>query len=398
MINPIILNMKNNKEKKIKKGVLIAFDGEIFLKSFGVKNFFKKKLVYNILNSFQKQKINFKIFNYYDRIFIEVDFFKKAMKVLKKTFGIAWYTEALFLENCNIKDLNEFIKEKYINWIKKDESFALRVKKEAGEKQSKEEIIKILAKNIKRKVNLSHPDKEIFIEIRKNGCFLYFKKNEGLRGMPIGSQGKVLVLMSGGIDSPVANWLINKRGTENIWIHFHSFPLVSEKSIEKIKDLARLFLDYQSKIKIYFVPFSEIQTEIKLNIPAKYRVLFYRRAMFKISEQIAKKENYQAIITGESLGQVSSQTLQNINIIQEKIKIPILRPLISFNKEEIIKISKKIKTYEISILPQEDCCTLFVPKGQSAKADINIIKNLEKKLNLSSLIKKAIKNTKLEEF
>ena len=254
-----------------------------------------------------------------------------------------------------------------------------------------QKIIEKIAKNINRKVDLTKPKQELFIEERKMGWFLYFKKIKGSGGLPVGSSGKVLSLISGGIDSPVAAFLAAKRGAENIWLHFHSFPLVSKNSIEKTKDLAKIFLQYQSYLKIYFIPFQKAQMEIKAKTPAKYRILLYRRLMLKIAEKIAKKGNCQVLITGESLGQVSSQTLPNIKIIEEAIKMPVLRPLICWDKEEIIKLAKKIGTFQISIRPQEDCCTLFVSKHQTAQGDLKKAKELEKKINTSRIIKEALR-------
>jgi len=216
--------------------------------------------------------------------------------------------------------------------------------------------------------------------------------------LPVGASGKVLSLISGGIDSPLAAFLIAKRGAENIWLHFHSFPLVSRASIEKVKELARVFLDYQPHLKIYFIPFQKAQIEIKTKAPSNYRILLYRRLMFKIAERIAEKENCQALVTGESLGQVSSQTLPNIKIIEEGVKIPVLRPLIGQDKEEIIKLAKKIGTFQISIKPQEDCCTLFVPRHQTAKGDLKRIKELEKKIGANRIAREAIKEVKTVEY
>lgn len=214
----------------------------------------------------------------------------------------------------------------------------------------------------------------------------------------MGTGGKVLSLISGGIDSPVAAFLMLKRGAENIWLHFHSFPLVSKRSIEKIKELVKIFLDYQPHLKVYFLPFNKFQMEVKIKAPPKYRILLYRRMMLKIAEEIAKKESCKALVTGESLGQVSSQTLPNIEIIEEATKIPILRPLIAQDKEEIIEIAKKIKTYNISIKPQEDCCSLFVPRQATAQGKMEIIKKLEKKLNIKNIILETIKEARIKKY
>lgn len=385
-------------ENLFKKGILIAF-GELFLKSEGVRKLFKEKLVWNLRFFLKKEDIDFKIYLFHDRIFIETEQLKETAKVIKRIFGISWLAETLFLPKANLKTFSGFITQNYSKWIKKGETFAIRLKRDKDFlKENSKEIIEEIAEKINRKVDLSNPKKEIFIEIRKNGAFIYFKKIRGAGGLPIGSSGKVLTLISGGIDSPVAAYLIAKRGAENIWLHFHSFPLVSNNSIEKIRELAKKFLRYQINLKIYFVPFQKAQIEIKTKTPAKYRILLYRRLMLKIAEEIAKKENCKALVTGESLGQVSSQTLPNINIIEEKVKIPVLRPLISADKEEIINLAKKIGTFQISIKPQEDCCTLFVPKHPTANGDIKIVKELENKLKIKKIIKDIVKEIKIERY
>lgn len=376
--------MKN----QFKRGILIAF-GELFLKSEPVKKLFQKRLINNLWFFLEKEGIDFKIYNFRERIFIETDQIIKAKKLIKKVFGISWFAENFFFPETNLKKFSCFVSENYKKWIKKNETFAIRFK-------GKKEIIDEIAKNIKKKVNLTRPKREIFVENRQNSWFLYFKKIRGAGGLPVGSSGKVLSLISGGIDSPVAAYLSAKRGAENIWLHFHSFPLVSNRSLDKVRELAKVFLKYQPHLKIYFVPFQKAQLEIKAKALQKYRVLLYRRLMLKIAEKIAKKENCQALVTGESLGQVSSQTLPNIKIIEETVIIPVLRPLISFDKEEIIKLAKKIGTFEISIKPQEDCCTLFVPKHQTAEGRLEIVKELEKKLATDKIIREIIEGTEIE--
>ncbi|MBC7073858.1 tRNA 4-thiouridine(8) synthase ThiI [Candidatus Parcubacteria bacterium] len=378
----------------MKKGILIAF-GELFLKSPPVQKLFKKKLLFNISFFLKKANLDFEIFSQRERIFLATKNTKKAQKIIKKIFGISWFTESLFFEKGNLKEISEFCAKNYQNWIKENETFAIRLKKGSEIRKSSQEIIKKIAEKIERKVDLEKPKREIFVEARKEGWFLYFKKKKGAGGLPVGVSGKVLVLISGGIDSPVSAFLMAKRGAENIWLHFHSFPLVSRASIEKVKELAKIFLNYQPKLKIYLVPFSTIQMEIRTKTLPKYRVLLYRRIMLKIAEKIAKKENCYAIATGESLGQVSSQTLPNIQIIEKAVSIPVLRPLIGMDKEEIINLAKKIKTYQISIKPQEDCCTLFTPKHATAKGNLKEIEKMEKKLNLKKLISQALKEVEI---
>ena len=384
--------MKNSYQK----GILIAF-GELFLKSKNVKDIFQRRLVHNLGFYLKDEKIH----SFRERIFVQ----SSKMNIVGRVFGIVWFAECFFFPKTTLKEFSGFIDKNYKDWIKKDETFAIRLKLDphylkkgvrASKGMDKDKIIERIARNIKRKVNLSKPKKELFIEIRKNGWFLYFKKKKGVAGLPTGSSSKVLSLVSGGIDSLPSSYLSVKRGAENIWIHFHSFPLVSRASIDKIEELAKVFLKYQPNLKIYFVPFSKVQVKIKAKAPAKYRVLLYRRLMFKIAENIAEKEDCYALITGESLGQVSSQTLPNIKITEQAVNIPVLRPLIGMDKEEIIKLAKNIGTYNISIKPQEDCCILFVSKGQTAKGSLSIVKDIEKELNIGKMVKEAIKEIEVK--
>jgi thiamine biosynthesis protein ThiI len=381
----------------MKKGILIAF-GKIFLKSPGVQRIFKRKLQNNLSFFLKKEGVDFKVFPQRERIFIETKKHEKARKIIKNVFGISWFTKSFFFERETLSQVSNFIAQKYQNWIKENESFAIRLKKGSEIKESSQKIIEEIAKNIKRKVDLEKPKREIFVEARKEGFYLYFKKEKGAGGLPVGTSGKVLTLISGGIDSPVASYLMAKRGAENVWLHFHSFPLVSQRSIEKVKKLAEIFLKFQPRLKVYLFPFSKIQMEIRVKSKPKYRVLLYRRAMVRIAENLAKKENCYALVTGESLGQVSSQTLPNLQIIEKAVSIPILRPLIGMDKEEIIDFSKKIGTYQISILPQEDCCTLFTPKHSSAKGNLKEIEKIEKSLNLKKIIKQSQKEVQILNF
>ncbi|MFA5878426.1 MAG: tRNA uracil 4-sulfurtransferase ThiI [Candidatus Staskawiczbacteria bacterium] len=384
-------------DKTPKNGVMIAF-GELFLKSEGVKKLFQKRLVDNLRFFLAKNTVDFKLFLLRERIFIETEQPKAVIKVLKNIFGISWFAECLYFPESDLKEFGDFVDKNYHNWIKSRETFAINLKMSdvsSSTSLATKEVIERIARRIDRKVNLNNPKKELSIEIRKQGWFLYFKKQRAQGGLPFGASGRVLVLMSGGIDSPVAAHLISKRGAENVWLHFHSFPLVSNKSIEKIKEIARIFSSYQAHLKIYFVPISRAQVEIKTKAPAGYRILLYRRLMFRIAEAIAKKERCKALVTGESLGQVSSQTLQNITIVSDAIRMPVFRPLIAMDKEEIIKLAEQIKTYEISIKPHEDCCTLFTPKHSTADGKLEVVKELEKKLNIKKIVAGITKEIKV---
>jgi len=378
-----------------KKGVLIAF-GEMFLKSDSVRKFFKQKLVDSLVLAVKKVDPEAKIVILRERVFIQSKNPEKLIPALKNISGTAWLAEVFYFPKFNLTALGKFVDENYGDWMKKGEKFAIRLNlQKSAAKDDSQKIIERLARNINRKVDLKKPDKEIFVEIKKEGTFLYFKKEKGLGGFPAGASGKISILMSGGIDSPVAAHLMLRKGVNCVWLHFHSFPLVSNKSIEKIKELAEVFKAYQNRLKIYYLPFSKAQVEIKAKAPANYRILLYRRLMFRIAEEISAKENCKALATGESLGQVSSQTLPNMNIIEESVKIPVLRPLIVMDKQEITDLAKKIGTYDISIKPQEDCCTLFTPKHSTAEGKLEDVKKMEKKLNIKKIIRETIKETKI---
>ena len=202
---------------------------------------------------------------------------------------------------------------------------------------------------------------------------------------------KVASLISGGIDSPVSSYLMLKRGVEVVYVHFHSFPIVSKSSIYKVLQLVKILSKYQSPSTVYLVPLGDIQTYLRTRVDPRYLIILYRRFMVRLAERVAKEEGAAAIVTGESLGQVSSQTLQNLRVIDEAVRIPILRPLIGFDKEEIVKIAKSIGTYEISIKPQEDCCTLFAPRRQITAASLDKVKQIEDSLPIGELLDQALK-------
>ena len=374
--------------------VLIRY-GELFLKSEPVRRIYEKKLVENIKNFLKKNEIEFEIYRKRGRIFIKSKKIKKVCEILKNIPGITSFSPCYHLQTSNLKKIKNFVEKNYENWISKKKSIAVRVRRIGKHRFTSKEVEDEVGKVVNRKVNLKNPDVTIGIEIRDNDTYIFTEKVRGVGGLPISCSGKVLALLSGGIDSPVASFLMMKRGCKVHFIHFHSFPLVSKRSIEKVKELIKILNKFQNKSKLYLIPFADIQTEIKTKIDAKYRIIFYRRFMLKISEEIAKKERAKALVTGDSLGQVSSQTLENISVINESIKIPIFRPLIGFDKEEIISLAKEIGTYEISIKPQEDCCSLFVPKHPVTKAKIEKIKNLEKELKTKKLIRNAIKNAEI---
>ena len=230
-----------------------------------------------------------------------------------------------------------------------------------------------------------------FVDVREEGyTFLFADKVACVGGMPVGSSGKGIVLLSGGIDSPVAGFMMAKRGMKIEAVHFHSYPYTSEAALEKVKTLAALVSEYTNGIKLYTVKFTHIQEAIHEKCPEELMITLMRRFMMRIAERLAAENGVQAIITGESLGQVASQTIESITSSNSVVKMPVLRPLIAFDKLDIISIANKIKTYETSILPYEDCCTVFLPKHPVIKPKLDVVSAAESALDVEALINEAM--------
>ncbi len=261
---------------------------------------------------------------------------------------------------------------------------------------SKEIGGKILECNHNLSVDVHSPDFTVNIDIRAEGRTLIFTDFiKGMGGMPTGSAGKGLLMLSGGIDSPVAGYMIAKRGMRLEGIHFHSYPYTNELAKEKVITLGKILSEYSNGITLHVVKFTEIQEAIHENCPEEYMITMMRRFMMRIAEIIAKKIGAQTIITGESLGQVASQTIESITSSNSVVKMPVLRPLIAFDKLDIIEISEKIGTFETSILPYEDCCAVFLPKYPIIKPKLENVERIEKALNIDELINKALESVEV---
>ncbi|MBI4041003.1 MAG: tRNA 4-thiouridine(8) synthase ThiI [Deltaproteobacteria bacterium] len=249
----------------------------------------------------------------------------------------------------------------------------------------------ILSHHPELKVHLTYPDLEIGIEVRSEGTYLFTEKIQGRGGLPSGVSGKVLCLLSGGIDSPVAAYLMMKRGSLCDFVHFQSYPYTSLQSQEKVKQLFQKLAAFESNATLYLVPFSHIQEEIKEKCSERFRTLLYRRMMQRIATELARRSHALALVTGESLGQVASQTMENVASIGAVTSIPVLRPLIGFDKEETISWSKKIGTYELSIQPFPDCCALFQPKSPATKSSAQVLEAEEQKFNWEYFLEDALR-------
>ncbi len=297
----------------------------------------------------------------------------------------------------------ETIKKTALDLIQDEEGMTFKIHAKRSDKtypMVSDEINRAVAteilKNTDLKVDVHHPDILLSIEIHEDGAYLFSKTIQALGGYPLGVGGKCLLMMSGGIDSPVAAYLLMKRGVSIECIHFASPPYTSQGVIYKLQDLLRVLNRYQAEIRLNIVPFTEIQDAIYKNTDESYCITLMRRMMYRIATEYAKKRHCKAIANGESIGQVASQTLDSMIAINEVTSYPVIRPLATMDKVEIMNIASKIGTYDISIRPFEDCCTIFAPKNPKTAPKLDDIKKYEAKVDYDSLIKKAIDNIEVQ--
>ena len=368
------------------------------------RGMFERKLADNIKNFLPENYFHF-IKNISGRIIVHltqegINKKEEIKNIIGNVFGIANFS---FAENCKqeLGSINE--KSVEILQTKKFKTFRVSSKRsnkkfEINSQQVNERVGAFIVEKMNKKVGLTNPDVNLFIEIVQDYVFLYLEKNRGLGGLPVGVSGHGLVLISGGIDSPVATFLAMKRGIKVSFVHFHSFPYTDKESIEKVKKIIHVLNNFQFKSRLYLCPFADIQKQILLNTPEKYRVILYKRMMLKISDKIAQQEKIETFITGESVGQVASQTIENIKVIQSVSGSLILRPLICRDKLEIIEDAKKIGTFPISITPHQDCCVRFVPRHPATKARLRDVKLAEEKLDVEELVNKSVQNVEVFNF
>jgi tRNA uracil 4-sulfurtransferase len=255
-----------------------------------------------------------------------------------------------------------------------------------------------LQQHIGAAVDLERPELTVSIEILPHEAFFFFERETGPGGLPVGVSGKVACLLSGGIDSPVAAYRMLKRGCTAVFLHFHSYPILSRVSQEKARDLVTLLTRYQFASKLIFIPFAPIQQQIVAEVAAPYRVVLYRRCMVRIAEALARYVDAKALVSGESVGQVASQTLENLAAIDEVASLPILRPLIGMDKQEIVTQAIALGTYGISITPDQDCCSLFVPPHPTVRADREVLAQSEAKLDMRVMLQQGIDSVQVVDF
>ncbi|MEN2981426.1 MAG: tRNA uracil 4-sulfurtransferase ThiI [Thermus sp.] len=275
-------------------------------------------------------------------------------------------------------------------------SFRIRVQRsDKGFPLTSPEVERLLGAFVKERtgaqVRLKGAEREFRVRLLQGAALLEAERHPGPGGLPPGVSGKVVALLSGGIDSPVAAYRLMRRGAEVALVHFHPFPLLPGGSREKAKALAERLVRFQHRLRLHLVPFSEVQRQILLEAPKAYRVVLYRRFMLRIAEAIAREEGALALATGDSLGQVASQTLENLHAVNEAATLPVFRPLIGMDKQEIKAEALRLGTYAISILPDEECCTLFAPKHPVTRADLGVVLEVERRLPLKDLVALALR-------
>ncbi len=382
--------------------VIIIRYGEIGLKG---KNRYKfeNRLLENIrqaLKVFGKRKIS----KTYGRIYVEIfniDDGKRVASKLSKIFGIVSFSRSRVVER-DITSIKQAALEE-LSQANEPEVKTFKIQCRRAYKQFpmdsprvNREVGEYLLKQKKCwKVDVHNPKITVNIEIREEGAYVYSEIVRGLGGLPVGSTGKSVLLLSGGIDSPVAGWMAMKRGVEPIALHFYSFPFTSERSREKVLDLCRVLAGYSGRIKLYINQFTDIQSTIRKECPEEYAVTLMRRMMLRVADAVAQKENAHALFTGESLGQVASQTLESMRVINEASGLPVLRPLVALDKVEIVELAKRIGSYDISIRPYEDCCALFVPKHPVIRPSLERVREMEKSLAIEGLLRRSLEKTEI---
>ena len=366
---------------------VVVHYGEIGTKGKN-RGFFENKLMDNI-----KKIIDTKIDKQYGRLVLEGN--PKNLADLSGVLGIVSFSPAVRTE----LDI-EKIKDKALLLAKENPAgtFAIETKRSnknftLDSKQINRIVGEHVAKNTGMKVDLNSPVKKIFIEVSDKECYIYDKKIPGPGGLPVGVSGTVVSLLSGGIDSPVASYLMMKRGCNVVFVHFHNY---TSKIEEKIEKLVAVLNKYQYKSKLYMVPFFPIQEKIIEKIPETHRMIVYRRVMMRIAGKIAEKEGAKALVTGDNLAQVASQTLDNLDVIHSASNETVFSPLIGMDKNDIIDIAKNIATYDLSILPYPDCCTYMIAKHPETRAKKEEIESMEKELDIKALVDYGIEKAEVK--
>lgn len=380
---------------------IIHYD-EITLKGDN-RPFFERVLMNNIREFLKDVKYS-KIYKDGGKIIIEINEnvnLEKIKEILKSIPGISNFYLTV-LEEKSLEKINKKTVELLKDYLQNNKAKTFKIEARRSDKKFKFKSPEINAKvgefvfeNTELNVDVHNPELEIIVDVGHKYCYIYFEKIKGIGGLPVGTAGKLISLLSGGIDSPVASFMMMKRGAKIIFVHFKN-KTINNSGDDKIKNLVQKLSQFQGKSKLYVIPFEEFQKEIIAKIPAKNRMIIYRRVMFKLTEIIAKKEKAKGFVTGDSLSQVASQTLENIGVIYNSADLPIFSPLIGMNKQEIIDLANKVGTYKISIVPYQDCCSFLIAKHPETKAKLEDILKQEENLEIDRIAEKIVIGIKPE--
>ncbi|MBN1896901.1 MAG: tRNA 4-thiouridine(8) synthase ThiI [Candidatus Aenigmarchaeota archaeon] len=377
---------------------IVVHYSEIGLKGRN-RGFFENMLISNIRQSLKEfapivERLSGRIMIDYDP-----DDRKEIEKRLQRISGISSFSFALAAER-DIEDIKSAIDRLATGKVK---SFAISTFR--GDKtfrHKSQEMNVMLGDYVNEKygwkVNLTNPDRTFFVEISRKHVFIFTEKIRGPGGLPVGSSGKLVSLISGGIDSPVAAYEMFKRGCPIVFVHFHNWGTDKEVVRDKVESLVKVLSKHQPRTVLYMVPFEELQKSIIAHVPSKYRIIVYRRVMFGIAGMIARKEKALGFVTGDSVGQVASQTLENIYCIYAMAQLPVFTPIAGSNKEDIVAKAKEIGTYDISILPYSDCCSFLVDKHPETRAKLEVIEKVESPIDIEALSRNALEHTEILKF
>lgn len=385
------------------KPIIVVHHHEIGLKGKN-RNYFEKQLLKNVRTALTGLVHSHLIGGGYGRFIISLESnqnnIDEIIDKLKRVFGLSNICFGMEVEQ-SIEAFNsialELLKDKKFN------SLCVRTKRAnknfpLTSVEVNEAVGGFLCEKFNVRADMKNADETVYIEIANQTAYVYLSKIQGAGGLPAGISGKVVSLTSAGFDSPVASYRLMKRGARVIFVHFHSFPYVSRNSIDQVKGIVGKLTQYQYKSKLYLVPFAEFQQDVVLKTPMPLRVLLYRRMMVRAAEKIALREKANALVTGESVGQVASQTLRNIRVVNDAAKLPILRPLAGSDKEEIIQIAREIGTHNISMQPYDDCCSFLAPRNPDTWADSDAVIEAETRLDIAGWVKRLVENSEVEEF
>lgn len=381
------------------RAILIRY-GELFLKGKN-KNYFEKVLADNIKRKLGDiQYVFYKTSGRYYVTDFELDFEDEIIERLTKVFGIH------SISPCDMVESNVEVIEDVVSKIRLSGTFKVKVNRAdkifpINSQDFSARLGGVILKNNKNlSVDIRNPEHIVSVDIRENKkTFIFSESIKGAMGLPLGTGGKGLLLLSGGIDSPVAGYTMAKRGLTLSALHFHSYPYTSQQARDKVIELAKIMTEYTGPIKLYVCSFTKIQEAIHKNCRDDFMITIMRRIMMRIAERLCERKGLQTIITGESLGQVASQTIESITVTNSVIKsLPVMRPLIAMDKEDIILIAEKINTFKTSILPYEDCCTVFLPAHPIIKPKVSTALEEEAKLDIESLIDEAMDTIELVEI